>query len=138
MNSQTIIFIVISGIIALLLALFQYIYKSKKSKVKLWLAVLRFVSIFAILLLLVNPKFEAVSYYEEKPNLVIALDNSESVAYLKQDEKAKTVFQNLITSTELQNKFNIKTFKFGKNVQSSIDSFYFPHFPFLTIVAIIP
>ncbi|MDC3260580.1 VWA domain-containing protein [Winogradskyella sp.] len=125
MNSQTIIFIVISGIIALLLALFQYIYKSKKSKVKLWLAVLRFVSIFAILLLLVNPKFEAVSYYEEKPNLVIALDNSESVAYLKQDEKAKTVFQNLITSTELQNKFNIKTFKFGKNVQSSIDSFYF-------------
>jgi energy-coupling factor transporter transmembrane protein EcfT len=125
LNSQTIIFIVISGIIALLLALFQYIYKSKKSKVKLWLAVLRFVSIFAILLLLVNPKFEAVSYYEEKPNLVIALDNSESVAYLKQDEKAKTVFQNLITSTELQNKFNIKTFKFGKNVQSSIDSFYF-------------
>jgi len=90
LNSQTIIFIVISGIIALLLALFQYIYKSKKSKVKLWLAVLRFVSIFAILLLLVNPKFEAVSYYEEKPNLVIALDNSESVAYLKQDEKAKT------------------------------------------------
>ena len=125
MNSQTIIFIVISGIIALLLALFQYIYKSKKSKVKLWLAVLRFVSIFAILLLLVNPKFEAVSYYEEKPNLVIALDNSESVAYLKQDEKAKTAFQNLISSTELQNKFNIKTFKFGKNVQSSIDSFYF-------------
>lgn len=125
MNSQTIIFIVISGIIALLLALFQYIYKSKKSKVKLWLAVLRFVSIFAILLLLVNPKFEAVSYYEEKPNLVIALDNSESVAYLKQDEKAKTAFQNLISSNELQNKFNIKTFKFGKNVQSSIDSFYF-------------
>ena len=125
MNSQTIIFIVISGIIALLLALFQYIYKSKKSKVKLWLAVLRFVSIFAILLLLVNPKFEAVSYYEEKPNLVIALDNSESVAYLKQDEKAKTAFQNLITSTELQNKFNIKTFKFGENVLSSIDSFYF-------------
>ena len=125
MNSQTIIFIVISGIIALLLALFQYIYKSKKSKVKLWLAVLRFVSIFAILMLLVNPKFEAVSYYEEKPNLVIALDNSESVAYLKQDEKAKTAFQNLITSTELQNKFNIKTFKFGENVLSSIDSFYF-------------
>jgi len=125
LNSQTIIFIVISGIIALLLALFQYIYKSKKSKVKLWLAVLRFVSIFAILLLLVNPKFEAVSYYEEKPNLVIALDNSESVAYLKQDEKAKTAFQNLISSTELQNKFNIKTFKFGENVLSSIDSFYF-------------
>ena len=125
MNSQTIIFIVISGIIALLLALFQYIYKSKKSKVKLWLAVLRFVSIFAILLLLVNPKFEAVSYYEEKPNLVIALDNSESVAYLKQDEKAKTAFQNLISSNELQNKFNIKTFKFGENVLSSIDSFYF-------------
>lgn len=125
MNSQTIIFIVISGIIALLLALFQYIYKSKKSKVKLWLVVLRFVSIFAILLLLVNPKFEAVSYYEEKPNLVIALDNSESVAYLKQDEKAKTAFQNLISSNELQNKFNIKTFKFGENVLSSIDSFYF-------------
>ena len=119
MTNTTIIYIILSVIIALLLALFQYGYKSKKTKVRLPLIVLRFISLFAILLLLINPKFEAVSYYKEKPNLVIAVDNSESIDYLKQSEKTKKLFNGLISNQKLKDKFNIETFKFGSDVSSS-------------------
>ncbi|MFD1061781.1 VWA domain-containing protein [Winogradskyella litorisediminis] len=119
MNNSTILLIILSFVIALLLALFQYVYKAKKVASRNALIALRFVSVFCALLLLINPKFESVTYFEEKPNLVIAIDNSESVAYLNQNEKAKTLFQNLVENKDLQNKFNIETFKFGDDVSTS-------------------
>ncbi len=124
MSTQTILLILLSGIIALFIALFQYVYKSKKSNVKKILTLLRFVSIFSVLILLINPKFENVSYYEEKPNLVIAIDNSESVAYLKQDSKVKSLYEAFISNTELNNRFNLEAFSFGKEFKS-IDSLNF-------------
>ncbi|WP_299116959.1 VWA domain-containing protein [uncultured Winogradskyella sp.] len=124
MASSTIIYLILSGILALLLALFQYVYKTKYNKLKWVLSALRFIAIFSILILLINPKFEAVTYYEEKPNLVIALDNSESIAYLKQDEIATQIYNNLSKNTRLLDRFDIKTYKFG-NSTSSIDSLDF-------------
>ncbi|MFK7833142.1 MAG: VWA domain-containing protein [Winogradskyella sp.] len=125
MNSQTIIYITIAAITALLLALFQYLYKSKlKSNLKYVLTVLRAISIFSILLLLINPKFESFTYFDEKPTLVLAVDNSESVSYLKQDQKAKEVLNELKDNTELNERFNIQAYRFGKSV-STLDSLNF-------------
>ena len=88
MQTETLTYILLSGIIALVLALFQYILNNKKRTRLHWLlSSLRFLSIFAVLLLLVNPKFDSVSFFDEKANLVIAVDNSESVAFLKQDKR---------------------------------------------------
>lgn len=119
MANSTILYIIVSGIIALLLALFQYVYKSKKVASRNILIVLRFVSIFCAMLLLINPKFESVTYVEEKPNLVIAIDNSESVSYLKQDKNAKRLFEKLTNSKAIQDKFNLASYKFGNEVGSS-------------------
>lgn len=119
MASSTILYIIISGIIALLLALFQYVYKSKKVASRNILIALRFVSIFCALLLLINPKFEAVTYTEQKPNLILAIDNSESVSYLKQDANAKALFQSLKNSKALQDKFNLISYKFGNKISSA-------------------
>ena len=119
MQTETILYITIAAITALLLALFQYLYKSKlSSKRKYVLAALRFVSIFGLLLLLINPKFESFTYTNEKPTLVIAVDNSESVSYLKQEEKAREVVQALRSNTELNNRFDIQPYSFGKSVNS--------------------
>ena len=107
MNTQTLVLILFSGLLALFIALFQYVYKSKRSKITWSLVFLRFLSIFCILLLIVNPKFKSVSYFEEKPNLVVAIDDSESISYLKQDEKAKVLFDKLNNNAQLQDKFNI-------------------------------
>ena len=121
---QTVLLVILSGIIALLLALFQYAYKTKYSKIKWSLTILRFISIFSLLLLLINPKFEAVSYYEEKPHLVIAVDNSESISFLKQGDKAKNLLEKFRSDKALKERFNIETFTFG-DVIKSIDTLSF-------------
>lgn len=120
MHSNTLIYIIIAGIIALLLALFQYIYKSKtKSSTNLLLAFLRFVSVFSILLLLINPKFESTQYYNEKPTLVVAVDNSESISHLKQSQNAQTITRQLKENERLNKAFNLEFFTFGNTVKHS-------------------
>ena len=123
MQTESIFYIIFAGIAALLLALFQYIYKSKlNTKLKYSLLALRTLSIFGILLLLINPKFESKSYYDEKPSLVIAVDNSESVSYLEQDANANAIYSGLTGNEALNQRFNIETFSLGKNV-SEVDTF---------------
>ncbi|MEO1031679.1 MAG: VWA domain-containing protein [Bacteroidota bacterium] len=125
MQTQTIVYIIIAGIAALLLALFQYVYKSKlKSKLRYGLIVLRTLAIFGILLLLFNPKFESKTYYDEKPTLVVAVDNSESVAYLGQDSTAISLQQAINSNSELNKRFDIQNYSFGKSV-NSLDSLNF-------------
>lgn len=120
MTTPTFLYIGIAGIIALLLALFQYIYKSKKKKIvyKI-LAMLRFVTLFSVLLLLINPKFDKVTIFNEKPNLVLAVDNSESITFLNQKASALKLISELQTNDTLQSHFNIEQFSFGKNMLPS-------------------
>ena len=125
MQTETIVYITIAAITALLLALFQYLYKSKiKSNLKYLLTALRAISIFSILLLLINPKFESFTYFDEKPTLVVAVDNSESISYLKQDEKAREVVSALQSNSDLKERFNIQAYSFGKSV-TTLDSLNF-------------
>src|SRR5690606_20518411 len=83
-----------------------------------------FLTLFSVLLLLINPKFEKVTCFNEKPNLVIAIDNSESVSYLKQNEKAKQLSDNLQSNKELNERFNLDVYSFGKEVKP-LDSLTF-------------
>ena len=120
MHTETILYIIISGIIALFIALFQYKYKVKQlSKSDITLMVLRFVSVFSLLLLLINPKFESDSVYLEKPNLVVAVDNSSSVSYLNQDQYALDFLDNLKSHQDINKKFNVQFYTFGNHVKQS-------------------
>ncbi|WP_369994698.1 VWA domain-containing protein [Winogradskyella sp.] len=125
MQTETILYIIIAAITALLLALFQYMYKSKvKSNLKYTLTALRALSVFGILMLLINPKFESKTFYDEKPTLVVAADNSESVSYLEQDQNANRVIETITTNRELNERFNIQKYSFGKTVKG-LDSLSF-------------
>ncbi|WP_040281831.1 hypothetical protein [Psychroserpens damuponensis] len=120
MQTQTLTFIIIAGIIALALALFQYAFKSKLKGKRAWvLTALRFVTYFSIFLLLINPKFDKVTYYNEKPNLVVAVDNSESVTYLKQSQNTLDLIQNLKANDALNENFDVEFYSFGKELQQS-------------------
>ncbi len=120
MNLETLLYIIIAGIAALSLALFQYMFKSKlKFKLKYLLFALRTLSIFGIILLLINPKFETERYYNEKPTLVLAVDNSESITYLKQDSIARSIAEAIKTNPNLNARFNIETYSFGSSVSSN-------------------
>ncbi|WP_431157727.1 VWA domain-containing protein [Winogradskyella poriferorum] len=120
MQTETILYIIIAGIAALSLALFQYIYKSKiNTKLKYGLTVLRSISLLGILILIVNPKVESVNYYTEKPNLVLAIDNSESISYLDQDSIANLAINELRNNSELNDRFEIDTYTFSKELNST-------------------
>lgn len=117
MGSITLLFIILSGIIALSLALFQYWHRLKKKSIFNLLAFLRFLTIFAVLILLVNPKIEKETFYKEKPKLVIATDNSSSLSFLEQEENIKRVINNLKENQELNDKFDLNFFSFDEDLK---------------------
>ncbi|MCK0179231.1 VWA domain-containing protein [Flavobacteriaceae bacterium S0862] len=124
MQTDTILYIILAGIAALLLALFQYIYRSKKRKLNPIFSLLRFITIFCVLLLIINPKFEKVTLYNEKPNLVVVVDDSESVKHLEQDKSVNELLDSIKNSKELNDRFNLDIYSFGSEFQK-LDSLNF-------------
>ena len=116
MATQTLLYIILAGVTALLLALFQYIYKSRRTRLHFILSFLRFVTYFCILLLLVNPKFERSTVYNEKPKLIVAVDNSESIKHLEQNESVETLISTLSQDPSLSEQFDITFYSFGSDV----------------------
>ncbi len=120
MSTETLLYIILAGVIALLLALFQYKYKTKSaSNYNALFVFLRFITLFSILLLLINPKFEQVKYYTEKPNLVLAVDNSASLKHLNQDQNAKVFLNSIQNNAQLSDKFNVEVFSFGSTLNAN-------------------
>lgn len=120
MQTETLLYIILFGIIALLVALFQYKYKSKhKGNLSLVFTFLRFLSVFAILLLLINPKFNQIKVYTEKPSLILAVDNSNSIAHLKQNENALNALNTLKQHPELNKRFEVEVLTFDEDIQKS-------------------
>ena len=117
MNSSTIILLLLSVVIAGGLSYFQYFFKAKsKSKYGLLLVFLRFLSIFGILLLFINPIISRKTIEVIKTPLPIFLDNSASVKDLKADKQALEVFKNLSENKALQDKFEVQTYQFDTDV----------------------
>jgi hypothetical protein len=120
MTSSTIVLLLISVIIAAGLSYFQYYYKAKsRSKMTMFLAFLRFLSVFGLLLLLINPIVSSSTYETIKTPLPIVVDNSSSITDLKANEAAKEVYEKLMSNTDLKNKFDIQSYSFDSEFQSA-------------------
>ncbi|MFD2550911.1 VWA domain-containing protein [Bizionia sediminis] len=119
MTETTLLYIIVSGIIALLLALFQYVYKTKRTLTNTILAGLRFVTWFSMFLLLVNPQFVSEVYYQEKPTLVVATDNSNSIQFLKQADTVQNLVEMLKNDSELNNKFTVDFYTFSSDISQN-------------------
>jgi len=113
MTTSTILFIILSLVIAAGLSFFQYFYNAgTKNKINLWLALLRFTTIFGLLLLLINPVVSRSTYEIQKTPLPIVVDNSASIVDLKANEIALDVYQKLAGNKQLQEKFEIQSYRF--------------------------
>lgn len=120
MQKETLLYIILAGIIALLIACFQYFKKAKSmSKLNMLFAFLRFITLFSVLLLLINPQFEKNTISVEKPYLVVAIDNSNSIKYLKQNDKTIHLIEELSNNNDLKSKFNLKFYTFGESLKTS-------------------
>ncbi|WP_373058824.1 vWA domain-containing protein [Zunongwangia sp. H14] len=114
-----ILYITLAVIFALGFAFFQYLYKNRrKGKTAYIFFFLRFLSIFTLLLLLINPKISSTTFSIEKPDLLLAIDNSGSIAKLEQEATLRDFVQRLIENEEIQERFNIQQYSFGKNLSA--------------------
>lgn len=120
MTATTILMLLFSIVLAAGLAFYQYLFKAgNRSRTNLLLAFLRFVSVFGVLLLLINPKVTRRTYETEKTPLPIAVDNSASVANLGAKETAVSLFRKLASNTALKDKFEIQGYGFDSGFETA-------------------
>lgn len=125
MTSETILYICIATLVSLGLALFMYGYKTKYNGKFKWLfGVLRFFTLFFILLLIINPKMTTDSYFTVKPKLPILVDNSNSISELGRDKEVLELVQKIQEDAGLIEAFDVSLFKFSNDI-SSLDSLSF-------------
>lgn len=116
MTPQTILYIIIAGVIAFFLAIYMYGYKTKYSRRQKWIfGSLRFLTFFFIFILLINPKFKFESFRDEKPKLPVLIDNSSSISVLEQDQGVKDLISTIENHQELNSKFDISYYSFGND-----------------------
>lgn len=119
MSTSTVFMLLFAAIAAASISFLFYFYKAKNPTNIVWfLAFLRFLGLFGILLLLINPVFTKNELLLQKPILSIAVDNSSSISFLKAGETAKKVSQILKNNSDLDKKFEIQTVQFEEELLS--------------------
>lgn len=118
MPTPTVLLILLSGIIALLWAMFQYLYKTKRKRVHWILAVLRFISVGALGILIINPKFEKLATQLLKPKLSILVDNSQSIKFLNKDSLSLKLSEILLNDQRITERFEVSRMGFDAKLIS--------------------
>jgi hypothetical protein len=117
-----------TSILQLLLALslsvgisyFQYFYKAKsKAKINRLLFTLKALSLFLLLLLIINPKIKTTKLENIKPTLSILVDNSTSISFFKEEKNTQEFISKLNNNSNLSNKFNTENLTFSSDLKIS-------------------
>ena len=115
MTTSTILLILLSVIISGAVAFYHYLFKADNQNKTNWLlAFLRFISVFSLLLLLINPVISRKTIETNKIPLAIVADNSRSITELKGNDIEKELFERLTSNSNLKDKFEIQTYTFDE------------------------
>ena len=118
MTTSTVLLIIVSALVAFALSFYQYLFKAKKkSPVFFFLAFLRFITLMAVFLLLINPVVTKQDYETVKTPLPILLDNSQSVKELGQDSIAKLLSQKITSNKALNEKYDVQLYTFDEGFE---------------------
>ncbi|SHG32566.1 hypothetical protein SAMN05444483_10912 [Salegentibacter echinorum] len=128
MEIITILYITLAILVSLGFSFFQYFFRTKKRNRDTYIfATLRFLSVFILFLLFINPRITRTDFELEKANLFLAVDNSESIVHLKQQDTLTRLLQKLKNNQELQSRFEINQCNFGSElVQGTSPNFNEP------------
>ncbi|SFU72215.1 hypothetical protein SAMN05216480_11639 [Pustulibacterium marinum] len=116
MNSITIIYLILALVAAAAIAFFYYKKQSQSNSLRWIFTVLRFLVLFLVLILLINPKIKHTSYTVEKPKLAVLLDNSSSLVTLEDSIKMKSQILEFIQNPDLRDKFDIEPYLFDEKL----------------------
>ena len=118
--ANTALLLLFSLLLAFGLTYYHYFFKVKiTSKISYFLAAIRFLTIFGILVLLINPIITRKSFEIEKTPLPIIIDNSNSISDLKADKTALDLYEKLNSNSDLQEKFDVGIYRFDTDFQAS-------------------
>lgn len=110
----TILYITLAAIFALGFVFFAYFFKNKNLKRQTYfLSGARFISIFTLLILLINPQIKHLELETIKPELVLAIDRSKSIDNLEKTDSLLALIAHLQENKELNEKFHISAYNFG-------------------------
>ena len=122
MTITTILLILLSLLIAVGLSFYQYFYKNTNvSKLTWLLAGLRFIAVFGILLLLINPILRNKTFETIKTPLPIIVDNSSSIVDLKANATAVELYEKLSSNAALKEKFEVQSYRFDSEFETATD-----------------
>lgn len=125
MNLTAVLLTLFAFLLAGGITYFQYFHKTViEKKVKYILAFLRFLAIFGILILLVNPKISREVFNDQKPVLALFFDNSASIKSFKAELISKNFLNEIKNNSSLAEKFDVHLYKFDQEV-SILDSLNF-------------
>ena len=120
MQTTTLVGLFLAALITLLIVFYQYFYKSKRNrKLQIPLAALRFIGVFGVFLLLLNPSFTKTSLLTEKQDLIILLDDTYSIKSVAAEEQILRLRDALTNNEELTDKFDLFTYSFGLGLRNS-------------------
>lgn len=110
--------ILLAAAAALLFTLYHYAYKARLSRrLTVTLSLLRFLSLFALFLLVINPEFSSEEYRLEPPNLVLLSDNSSSMLEGNANHQLLASLEELTTDTRITERFKTIRYSFGSQLK---------------------
>lgn len=118
MDALNIFLSILAVAIAGLIVYYQYYYKQKVSQDSKILSLFRFITFFAILMLLINPEFIQNSTEIIKPKLMLAVDNSESIAHSGSEKIVRQLVSDFNKDVALNERFDMSRFQFGERLSS--------------------
>jgi len=125
LQTTTIIYISIALLSSSAISWFLYFYKQKERRsIDYLLFGLRAISIFLLLLLLINPTIERKEITNEKPILSILVDNSLSIKHFNKESVVTEIANNFTSNASLLDKFNVQLYQFGNSLDV-LDSLHF-------------
>ncbi len=118
MGATTVFALLAAVLLSAGLAYLQYFYKSAMRKpIHFGLAFLRFLALFGLLLLLINPRITSTRYDIQKMPLAVVADNSSSVKILRADETLRELFDKFNANVDLKARFDVVPFVFDAGLR---------------------
>ncbi len=118
MNTSGLLLSLMAVLFSVILVYYQYYYRQKPTKDSKIFSLLRFISVFGILILLINPQFETRSIELQKPNLFLTADNSASIGHSGLGSVLRNVRQLFLEDKELNDRFDLSYFSFGASIST--------------------
>ena len=95
----------------------HYFWKKDRDPALYLPAFLRFLSIFLLLTLLINPSYFRTQRTTQKPVLQVVLDGSKSMSLSGADTTAMDLLEKIRKHTEINDRFNAEYFVFGNDLR---------------------